>query len=331
MKISFITNVGNLTLNNGYGKAGYNVVTSLQRLGHEVPFASPDAPVEIAFCQPDWSEWSNPDAYHIQYTPWESTKLGDGWKEAFNETCDEVWTTSALVANWYKAEGVEKPIYVYEHGISPLGPPKRRLRRGRLNLLHVGEPAMRKGGQMTVEAFRDVFGSREDVHLTIKAFRRSAIRVYDGSGSINGLPHEIYKNVTTIYNEYSEDEMYKLYTGHHALVYPSWGEGFGFIPAEAAATGMPVISPHVWAPYADHLIQDLDIESDLVDSPWPDTHPGQMYRPNYESLKDSMRRLEEDYDRYAGLALRKSFGLNSEFDWDRLTEQAFAHIVRKFE
>src|SRR6478752_5235165 len=159
MKISFITNVGNLTLNNGYGKAGFNIVTSLQRLGHEVPFASADASVEIAFCQPDFSEWSNPDAYHIQYTPWESTQLNDGWKEAFNETCDEVWTTSDLVAEWYLAEGVTKPIYVYEHGLTPTGPAVRRTRDDKLRILHVGEPAMRKGGQLALQAFRDVFGS----------------------------------------------------------------------------------------------------------------------------------------------------------------------------
>jgi glycosyltransferase involved in cell wall biosynthesis len=295
-----------------------------------VPFASPEAPVEIAFCQPDWSNWSNPDAYHIQYTPWESTELHKGWVEAFNGNCDEVWTTSELNAQWYKDAGVTKPIYVYEHGLTPLGNPVRRERREKLKFLHVGEPAMRKGGQLALQAFRDVFGGRTDVHLTIKAFRRSAIRVYDSTGSIRGLPHEIYKNVTTVYNEVSEEEMHQIYTGHHALVYPSWGEGFGFIPAEAALTGMPVVSPHVWAPYANHLIPELDIKSELVDSPWPDTHPGKMYRPDYESLKQGLIKIDEDYDRLAGLAFRKSFGLQEDFDWEKKTAAAFKHIVEKF-
>jgi glycosyltransferase involved in cell wall biosynthesis len=235
-----------------------------------------------------------------------------------------------LVASWYKAGGVTKPIYVYEHGVNPYGPPARRKKEGQLKILHVGEPAMRKGGQMALEAFRDVFGSRQDVHLTIKAFRRSAIRVYDGSGSIRGIPQDIYGNVTTIYNDYSDAEMHQLYNSHHALVYPSWGEGFGFIPIEAAATGMPVITPHVWAPYSDHLVPELEIDSELVESPWPDTHPGKMYRPNYESLKECLERLDDSYDRYAGSAFRRSFTLRSEYDWDKLTEKAFAHIVEKF-
>src|SRR6476469_11222229 len=115
MKISFVTALGNLTLTNGYGIAGFNMIKALQRLGHEVPFADDTAPVEIAFCQPDYSEWSNPDAYHIQYTPWESDELPDGWVDAFNDNCDEVWTPSPLIAKWYREAGVEKPIYVYEH------------------------------------------------------------------------------------------------------------------------------------------------------------------------------------------------------------------------
>lgn len=330
MKISFVTNPGNLNLNVGYGVAGFNVVRSLQRLGHEVPFASPDAPVEIAFCQPDYSDWSSPDAYHIQYTPWESTILKPGWLEAFNENCDEVWATSPLIAQWYKEAGIMKPIYVYEHAVdSTLWTKSRRRRGDQLKILHVGEPAVRKGGQMAMEAFVDVFKNRRDVSLTIKAWTRSNIRVKKGQ-SIIGLPHTMHKNINTIYNDYSPEMMVKLFHEHHALVYPSWGEGFGFIPLESMATGMPTLVPTSWAPYAHHVHPDLAIESELVDSPWSDTHPGKMYRPTYDSLVRAYRQLDERYEELAAWSFRQSFHVTKDYDWDRKTEQAFRHIVERF-
>ena len=329
MEISFITNAGNLTLNNGYGKAGFGLVTSLQRLGHKVPFASETAPVEIAFCQPDFSDWSNPDAYHIQYTPWESSELHEGWLEAFNETCDEVWTTSPLCAKWYREAGIEKPIFVYQHGINKIVKPKRRTHGGKIKFLHVGEPAMRKGGELAFKAFRDVFGDRQDVHLTIKAHRRSQIRVKDRSGSIIGLP-DMYDNVTVLYDDLSEEALNQLYLDHDVLLYPSWGEGFGFIPLEAAATGMPVICTDSWPPYENLLIPDLLVKSKLVDSPWPEVHPGKMYSPDYVSLTGAMERIDNRFDWYAGLALRNTGPIFETYNWDRLTKEAFAHVVERF-
>lgn len=330
MEISFVTNIGNLTLANGYGVAGFNVVTSLQRLGHTVPFASATAPVEIAFCQPDYSDWSNPDAYHIQYTPWESNELPEGWVEAFNDNCDEVWTPSALIARWYKEAGVTKPIYVYEHGIDPIWTPKRRRRSGPLKFLHVGEPAPRKGGQMASDVFHSVFGNSQDVHLTIKAWTRSDIRVYNNKKSIIGSPHTVYKNVTTIYDEIETPELVKLFHEHDVLVYPGWGEGFGLIPLQALATGMPTICTEAWAPYARFLEPDLALGSQLVNNPWSHIHTGKMFKPDVNHLKHAFKCVEADFDKYAGRAYRRAFSVRSEYDWDMLTENAFDRIVKKF-
>lgn len=329
MEISFVTNMGNLSLTNGFGIAGYNLVTSLQRLGHKVPFASPTAPVEIAFSQPDYSDWSNPDAYHIQYTPWESNQLPQGWLEAFNETCDEVWTPSPLIAQWYRDAGVKTPVYVYEHGIENIWTPKRRRRGEVLKFLHVGEPAPRKGGQMAFEAFKDVFGDRKDVSLTIKAWNRSTIRVRK-HGSILGNPHVVYKNVKTVYDEYTPEGMVGLFHHHDALIYPGWGEGFGLIPLQALATGMPTICTEAWAPYSQFLEPALALGSRLVDSPWPHIHTGKMFEPSYDELKEALRFVDREYERVSGLAFRRSYKVIEHYDWDRLTEQAFDRIVTKF-
>lgn len=329
MEISFVTNVGNLSLSNGFGVAGFNVVTSLQRLGHTVPFAGADAPVEIAFCQPDYSEWSNPNAYHIQYTPWESDQLPQGWKEAFNDNCDEVWTPSPLIAQWYKEAGVERPIFVYEHGIDHAWKPKRRRRGEVLRFLHVGEPAPRKGGQMAMEAFRAVFGDRTDVHLTIKAWGRSDIRVKKNKHII-GLPHTLYNNVSTVYDEVTPEELVAMFHEHDVLIYPSYGEGFGLIPLQAMASGMPTICTEAWAPYQRFLLPRLALKSEMVNSPWPHVHMGKMFKPDVEDLRGALAAADQNFDQLAGVAYRKSFDIHEQYDWDNLTEKAFEHIVTRF-
>ena len=328
MKISFSTNPGNLNLNTGYGVAGFNVVRALQELGHEVQYQDPTALVEIAMCMPDFSSWSSRDAYHIQYTPWESTELKPGWLEAFNTNCDEVWTTSPLIAKWYEESGIVKPIFVYEHGIDPIWTPRRRRKDNTLRILHIGEPAVRKGGQMAYEAFKDVFGDRKDVHLTIKAWNRSNVREYQGQ-TIVGLPHD-RDNVTTIYNDFNTAEMVFLMHRHHALVYPSWGEGFGFIPLEAMATGLPTIVPGAWAPYSRFIQPELDLKSELVKSPWPQEHPGKMFKPDYDDLVTRMKMLDDDYDRLAGRAYRNAHLIHREYAWSAVTQDAWQRIFEKF-
>ena len=329
MHISFNTSPSGLNLDTGYGLAGFGIVTSLQRCGHTVTFKDSTAPVEIAFCMPDDAEWSNPTAYHIQMTPWESTKLKPGWAINFNKA-DEVWATSQWVADVYRAEGVTVPVYVYEHGIDLDWTPRRRRAGNVIKFLHVGEPAPRKGGQMAMEAFHDVFGDRKDVSLTIKAWRYSAIRVYDRQGSIVGLPQDVYPNVKAIYNNLEGPEMVYLFHQHDVLVYPSMGEGFGLIPLQALATGMPTICTEAWAPYRRFLSPELALESTLVDSPHPIMHPGCFYLPDYEGLKKSYRYAADNFDRLAGVAYKNSFIVRDEYSWDYLTQKAFKHIVEMF-
>lgn len=332
MRISFTTSPSGLNLNSGYGLAGYGMVTSLQRCGHEVNFKDSGAPVEISFNMPDDSPWSNPLAYHISITPWESTKLKPGWLESMNSNCDEQWATSPWVAEVYKSEGVKGPISIYEHGVDHAWHAKRRRHTsGPLKFLHVGSPAPRKNAQMTMEAFRDVFGDSEDVRLTIKAWMKSEVRVYDRKHeSILGLPQDMYQNVRVRYDDCSNEEMISIFHNHHALIYPSSGEGFGLIPLQSLASGMPTICTGIWAPYKRFLEPELTLSSKLVVSPWQNMHPGMLNEPSYEDLKEAFKYTADNYDKLAGTAYRNAFLVHSQYDWDTLTEKAFRHIVEKF-
>lgn len=324
MKISYSTIPGNLRLDNGYGVAGYGVVTALKALGHQVPFKDPTARVQIHFSQPEWYDFSD-GQYKIGYTPWESTGLPVGWLEAFNDL-DELWTPSPLIASWYREAGVEVPIKVYEHGVDHIWEPVRRRRRNVLKFLSVAEPAPRKGGQMAYDAFREAFGDREDVHLTIKAFNRSTVRAHGPERN----PAMAHKNVSVITRPYELEELVFLFQSHDAFVGNSYGEGFGLPHLQALATGSMTICTEAWAPYKRFLLPELALGSKLIDSPWPHVHVGKMFEPSFDDLVNAYKAVDENYDQLAGRSFKNAFQVHKDYDWVSLTRDAFEPIVQKF-
>lgn len=322
MDISFATIPGNLNTTIGYGVAGFNMVRSLQNLGHRVPFADSKCKIEIFFSQPDYWEWSNQFSYHIGYTPWESTQLMPGWLEHMN-LADETWTTSEIIKRWYTAAGV-KNVKVYPHGIDPQWTPKNRTVYEKMRFLHMGEPAPRKGGQMAVDAFRAAFGDNPDVELTIKAHRLNNTRRYQDGRIIGAI--DDYSNVRLVTQELPEDHLISFVKQHHCMVYPSYGEGFGLIPFQAIATGMPTICTAKWADYKSYL-GPLGLESKLIDSPWPGTHPGKMLEPDFDDLVEKYRYAYEHFEALSSYFYTQAPQLHAEYNWEKLTAEAFAHLI----
>lgn len=321
MEISFCTAPGNFRRDIGYGNAGYNIINSLKALGHEVPYDSKTSPIQINFSQPEWYHLRQ-SQYSIGYTPWESSKLPPSWPDILN-SCDEVWTTSEKCQEWFLNNGVRGPVRVYKHGIEDLWKvPRLRNPQNKIRFLHIGEPAQRKGGQLALTAFRAAFGNRDDVHLTIKAFAESTIRHKDNQGNILGPISEL-NNVTLRTEVMTQDQLLSLILTHDALIYPSYGEGFGLIPLQALATGMPSVVTQWWCPY-DKFICQLDYT--VGDSPWQHQLHGQVAFPDYDNLVDWYRELHENFHKYAKPTFNKSYVLHRQFDWLTLTKEAFSHL-----
>lgn len=325
MKISLTMPESNAITTHGYGVAGFGFVRALQDLGHEVPFQDPTAPVEIAWCQPELWQWSNPDAYHIGYVPWESTKLPEKWIEPMRQA-DEIWTTSDWCKTVFEKHGFEN-VRVYQHGVDQFQwgrkrrrPQERPAGTQQLRFLHMGEPAPRKGGQMVFDTFLDTFGEDPNVSLTIKAHGYNTVRG-------KNLP-----NVKVITSELDTFQLVDLVQRHDVLLYPSYGEGFGLIPLQAMVTGMPVVCTGAWAPYKHHLIPELVLPSRAIKSPWPEMHPGLVYEPSADALAAAMLLLADpaDYANASARAYFNSFQVEMEYDWHKVTRDAFAHIVEKF-
>lgn len=299
------------------------MVTSMQALGHEVPLDDPSAPVQISLCNPYQYKF-HPGQYKIGYTPWESTYVPDGWLDRMNQ-CDEIWATSEWVRDVYIANDVRPPVFVYEHGIDRQWQPIRRRRGKVVKFLHIGEPAFRKGGQLTYDAFREAFGDRSDVHLTMKAYFQHHLRTYTDDGFTSQVERD---NISVITDEIPKSKLMELYATHDIMVYPTYGEGFGFIPLQALATGMPVISTGEWAPYRKYL-KRLEVPGRWDRSIWS-IHPGDVFYPDFNSLVRQMKFAASVTDTYHDLYYEQAPAVIEEFDWLKKTESAFAHIVERF-
>lgn len=325
MKISFSVHDQNQLVTHGYGQATYQMVRSLQRLGHTVTHEDPTAQVEMNFSQPFLWRWFSPDSYKIGMAAWESTTIPGNWKAGLR-TCDELWTPSQLIAKWFADEGY--PARVYEHGVdgSVWSPRLRKAKIDRpIKLLHIGEPAPRKGGQLVYDTFRELYGNSQEVSLTIKGYSQSTVRGRHGSH-----PFKELNNVKVNTEEMSEEELVMFVKMHDILIYPSYGEGFGLIPLQAMATGMPVVCTEAWAPYSNLLIPELKVNASLAPSPW-DFHTGDLWHPDHTDLAESMQYAVENFPAVAQRAYDLARFVTKRYDWDRLTQQAFAHIVEKFE
>jgi len=332
MHISLATPKNGLNPSTGFGYAAQNIVKSLQSLGHTVNWSNANTPIQINFTQPSHYKLHK-NQYQIGYTPWESTEIKKEWAERMN-LCDEVWGTSDWVAEVFKNNGVTVPIKVYPHGIEKIWVPKRRkiLEGQPLKFLHVGEPAPRKSGQLVVDTFIKMFGNNPDYQLTIKSHHFHSIRVYDKYGRFSN-PEDIYSNIKCINEDYSAEQLVALYHSHHVLIYPSWGEGFGFIPLQALATGMPTISTYDWSHYKKY-IGPLKLKSKVNTEDLPsaigDPHLGSMFKPDAKHLEDLMYEAAVNFKAYSGYYYAQSTKIHEEYDWIKLTKNAFSHLEKKF-
>jgi hypothetical protein len=328
MNISFSTPVLNMKTNNGFGHAGTKIINSLQDLGHNVTFQNPKAPVQLNFSQADYFKLHR-NQYQISYTPWESTVIPERWRSNLN-LVDEIWTTSDWCANVFEDNGY-KNVRVYPHGIDPVWAPRRRRDDGVIKFLHVGEPAPRKAGQMVVDAFTNLFGNDPRYSLTLKVYKHNTTRIYNNyiDKNIIGLPNVLYNNIYIIDTDMTTEELVKLYHDHDVLVYPSYGEGFGFIPLQGLATGIPTICTDGWAHY-DKYLGPLKLKSELIDSPWPFPHEGKVFEPNYKHLLELMRDVAINFNAYSGYYYAQSTKIHQEYNWNQLTNNAFDHIFKKF-
>lgn len=305
MKLSL--NNGDSSVHTGFGHATLKLMSNIPKTGHSL-LLNRSAPIEFTFSHPPSYYFINKDAYKIGYTAWESTEIQKDWIEGLSKI-NELWVPNKFCKD-VLSNFVDIPVTIFPHGVDGVFERKQRVYDGTLKFLHIGHPAYRKNLHDTVEAFLDLYKGRKDVTLTIKAYKGCRIKGFDEP------------NINIIADTINYSEMVSLLHNHDILFYPSWGEGFGLIPLQALATGMPVVVTKGWCDY-DYFMPDLIIESELRMSPWQNVHPGKMFKPDYDDIKAKMLYCEENIETLLIRHYETSELVHSQWNWEKVVTDHF--------
>lgn len=311
--------------NAGYGRVTRLLSEALERQGVEI---TPGASVVFNYCMPKDYKWKK-GAYHIGYTPWESTKVPDSWWPGLRAV-DELWTTSEWCKEILTIEAERSDVRILEHGIDPLYQPRSfGPVRTPFTFLFIGDPAVRKGSEYVLEAWYRAFGNDKNVKLVYKCRGFPRARIKDKGGSVIASPG-MFDNIQVITQDYTTEQLVELHASCHALVYPSRGEGWGLIPWEACGMGMPAIFP--WETGMREVgtiggIEQLrlrevgwEVSADQV------VHPGDWMTLSVDEIINHMHLVIEKYPRMADMAHSKAESMHESHSWDRIAERMVAML-----
>ncbi len=140
----------------------------------------------------------------------------------------------------------------------------------------------------------------------------------EGSGPVDRHPR--IKLITDVYNI---KQLEGLFHECHAMIYPSNGEGFGLIPFQAIATGMPTAAV-VWGGIEEFGEYCLPIDHTVGDS-GHSYHLGEWAFPDFNSVCDVMYDIRHNYERYADLFYEHALNLHRRFQWTDIIYDALKH------
>jgi len=302
----------------GYSYAGLKIVTTLNKLGIDTPWRDEKSPFSVSFCQPDWYSQSE-NQYRIGYTPWESTKIPAHWVSHMNNM-DWMWTTSGWCKQVLVDNGVTNDILVVPHGIdSKDWTISKRVKRNKFTFFHLGEPATRKNGQMVVDAFVKLFNRNPNVNLLIKANGYTETRLKDPFGPVTAHPR-----IKVITERLPIEQLNGLFHSVHCLVYPSNGEGFGLIPFQGIATGLPTILVN-WSGVEEFGEYGIPIDYKVASSSH-DYHIGEWAFPDFDSLCEQMEKVYIEYEDFSSQAYQNGLLLREKFGWRDILSRAVKEL-----
>jgi glycosyltransferase involved in cell wall biosynthesis len=300
----------------GYSYAGAKLIESLQRIGIKVKHNEPSH-VGIAFTLP--IDYKNMESdIKIGYSPWETDTIPPYWVPIMNDM-DMILTTSGFCRNTFKKNGIRTPVHVLNHGIDKkeFTLSKRKCSiHAPFMFMHQGAPAPRKNVDMVAKAFNEVFGKNDKAWLYIKSVGDPGV---DLSNFDNG---RIIVDTRIV----SIEELNQRYHFSHCMVYPSCGEGFGLIPFQSIATGMPTLLVD-WGGVKEYSRYGIPIRYRL--GPTKDEYLiGRWAIPSYEDLCEKMLSVYNNRKENFDLAYQNAKALRGDpkFDWGEIAKNLVSMI-----
>lgn len=273
------------------------------------------------------SDYKMIDGYNIGFTYWETNKLPKSWVEIMNDM-DEIWTTSEFMKNVFIDSGVRVPVYGFKLGIEDrLYNPVLRKSRKPFTFLSIGSPSTRKNSQMAVDAYIKLFGGNNQFRLIYKSMGDPDARLYKNTPHVRSIYQ--HPHVEVITEDLDDEELSNLYDRVDCVVYPTSGEGWGWLPFQSIAKAIPTICPSGTAcdEYAQLSIP-LDFEWSSENLFGLYERNGEWMQPNFQDLCDKMLDVTCNYEKYADETYRNVVEVFKYMTWDYAIEGYYQRICQ---
>ena len=170
--------------------------------------------------------------------PWEYSHLLKSMIEPF-EKAGAIITPSNFCKTAFENSGIKTPIKVIPNGISSEFHVKP-LEHDSFNFLYVGGLTFRKGFDILLNAFKNVFSKKDKVNLIVKGM--GSYSFYQNQNYVEMLK-SLKDDINIIYTEkdLGLKAMINMYNSCDCLVAPYRGEGFCMPVLEAMSCGLPCI------------------------------------------------------------------------------------------
>ena len=313
----------------GYGKSFLEIQKAFRNYTYNekrfiVEYNSPRSRVQMYY-GPDPVEWAHHKGqYRIHMSQHESTMIVPHKVRAYTVDCEEVWTANPWGAQAMINSGVpEDRVHVYEHGIDPvLYYPFLRGKRDKIRFLHIDSSSPRKRSDLVEKAFNAIYPKyKGQIELTLKYTHAPHLgKSWFDEDTLANSGNWLRPGTRHINETLSDKEMTSLINYHDVLVYPTEGEGFGMIPLEVMATGMPVISTHEWCSYSDYLIDEA-IESEVKEPEisWGYPRIGNGVIANFDSIVAQMENAIQNIDQISKKYYDQAPKVLEEYSWQNKT------------
>tara|TARA_A200000159_G_scaffold164936_1_gene197684 strand:+ start:9447 stop:10469 length:1023 start_codon:yes stop_codon:yes gene_type:complete len=302
---------------------------------HKMKSEAKDADIDLSYTLPrNFKDRFSPDSkLKIAIYNYESTVLPSAWSNS-HKYVDYILPSSNFSKKVFVDAGwPDEKCIVVPHGIWP----EEYIRKDKVNnlktrkkfkFLNVSIPHYRKNIAILLDAYYGEFSASEDVCLVLKTSLKKPKYKFECNVRKEVVkaqrrhPRKRLPQVELVTHRY--DSLVPLYNTCDCLISATSSEGFGLPLLEGMAAGMLVVAPHVTG-QADFLNKNnsLEVASKRVYAPaeyqyWRPSKGAQIYMPEKDSLKHSMRNAFEnkdnllpDFEEEIGKTLREYTWMNA--------------------
>lgn len=262
-------------------------------IGHEIKDQLQNADIVISNTLP--TDYTKIKKYNIGFTYWETTQLPKYWIPQMN-SMNEIWTTSDFIKNVFLDSGVKVAVKSFKLGINEvvfkqIDP----VIKNKFIFIHDGSPSLRKNTDIVIKAFLNLFKNDDNYHLIIKSIGPTNARIRDGKSIVGSVYN--HPQISVIDETITDNEIFNLYSEAHCMLYPTSGEGWGMMPFQSIAMGIPTICTNFSActEFA-HLSYPLDFKLSEENMPGIYQNAGLWAMPDFDDLCDKMLYIVNHYD-----------------------------------